>query len=178
MEPSLTTDRIAALEHRVAITELLHAYCRFVDLLATHELVELFTEDCVIDYGPGLGGPILGREALEAALARGLRRFAATSHHVSNVEITVQGDVASAICYVLAWHKMTDGSPDACLFGQYHDRFVRTDGSWKVAERRLLVAGETGFPVAWNFIGRDKTTWPARAAESDVPLPPGRSRPT
>lgn len=178
MEPSLTTDRIAALEHRVAITELVHAYCRFVDLLATHELAELFTEDCVVDYGPGLGRPIEGREMLEAALARGLRRFAATSHHVSNVEITVQGDVASGTCYVLAWHKMVDGSPDAYLFGQYHDRFVRSDGSWKIAERRLLVAGESGFPVAWNFITRDKTTLPSGAAESDAHLPPGRSRPT
>lgn len=154
MEQAATPDSFSAIRDRLAITALIHAYCRHVDLLEVRELGKLFTDDCVVDYGPGLGGPRHGREALESALARGLPRFSATSHHVSNIDIVLDGERASGVSYLLAWHRMADGSPDALLFGQYHDRFVRIDGGWRISERRLLVAGEAGFPIAWNPIGR------------------------
>ncbi len=147
-------DRVRALEDRAEIAGLLIEYCANVDRLDARGVAQCFTENCVLDFGPGLGGAQHGRGVVEQILDSGLRHYAATSHHLSNVAITLDGDQATGVSYVLAWHRMADGKPDAWLFGQYHDRFVREPDRWRIAERRLLAAGEIGFPVAWAMIDR------------------------
>jgi hypothetical protein len=115
----------------------------------------LFTEDCLVDYGPGLGEPTRGAAAITQRLARGLPRFAATSHHVSNIEITfLDDDTAAGITYLYAWHRFPDGQPDAYLWGRYHDRFVRQADRWLIAERILRIAGQQDFDVAWHPVER------------------------
>jgi len=153
------TEAVQQLLDRQEIVDVIHAYCRNVDLVDAAEVAALFTEDCVVDYGPGLGEPTRGAAELEARLARGLPRFAATSHHVSNIEVTFLGDgtSANAITYLYAWHRHPDGRPDAVLWAQYHDRFVRTVDGWKIRERVLKVAGQENFDVEWYPIGRRGT---------------------
>jgi ketosteroid isomerase-like protein len=142
---------------RQAITDAIHTYCRCVDLVDADGVAALFIEDCVVDYGPGLGGPTHGAAALRERLARGLPRFAATSHHVSNVEIDLAADGTSAtsITYVMAWHRYPGDLPDATLHGQYHDTWVRGGDAWRIATRTLRVAGQTNFDVEWHPIGRN-----------------------
>lgn len=148
----------SALQHlvdRQQIVDVIHAYCRNVDLVRADEVAALFTDDCMVDYGPGLGGPTHGSAELAERLGRGLPRFAATSHHVSNTEVTFEGDAtARATTYLYAWHRYPDGSPDAHLWAQYHDLFVRTAAGWRIAERVLKVAGQEAFDVEWYPIGR------------------------
>jgi hypothetical protein len=140
---------------RQAIIDVLHAYCRNVDLVRPAEVAALFTNECTVDYGPGLGPPSVGAAELARRLAAGLPRFAATSHHVSNVEITFDGDDEATTCtYVYAWHRYPDDRPDAHLWGRYHDRFVRCEDGWRIAERQLRVAGQESFDVQWHPIGR------------------------
>jgi len=152
------SDELRVLVDRQAIVDVIHAYCRNVDCVDAPAVARLFTTDCVVDYGPGLGGPTHGSAALEARLATGLPRFAATSHHVSNIEIELDGDRARSVTYLYAWHRFPDDTPDAHLFAQYHDRFVRTDDGWRIAERVLKVAGQEAFDVAWHPIGRRSAT--------------------
>lgn len=149
------------LVDRQAIVDVIHAYCRNVDLVRPTEIAALFTEDCVVDYGPGMGAVTNGSAELEQRLGRGLPRFAATSHHVSNIEVSFDpddeaADSARATTYLYAWHRFPDhpATPDAHLWAQYHDRFVRTDGGWRIAERTLKVAGQEAFEVPWYPIGR------------------------
>ncbi len=60
----------------------------------------------------GTREPTHGVGALEERLARGLPRFAATSHHVSNIEITFDDDdTATGITYLYAWHRYPDDRP-------------------------------------------------------------------
>ena len=140
-----------------AIIDVIHQYCRGVDTLDAAMVAALFTDDCTVDYGPGLGEPTRGAAALGARLARGLPRFAATSHHVSNIEITfVDDDAATGITYVHAWHRYPDDRPDAHLWARYHDRFVRDGGRWLIAERVLRVAGQQDFDVEWYPVERGR----------------------
>lgn len=133
----------------------MHTYCRNVDLVRADAVAALFTEDCVVDYGPGLGPPTHGAAQLAERLGVGLHRFAATSHHVSNIQVTFDGeDAADVITYLYAWHRYPGDAPDAHLWAQYHDRVVRTDAGWRIASRRLEVAGQEAFDVAWYPIGR------------------------
>jgi ketosteroid isomerase-like protein len=141
---------------RQAITDVIHAYCRGVDTLDTASVAALFTEDCVVDYGPGLGAPTQGSVAIGERLARGLPRFAATSHHVSNIEITfsVDGVSATGITYLYAWHSYPDARPHAELWARYHDVFLRRGDRWLIAERVLRVAGQRNFDVEWYPVDR------------------------
>ena len=147
MERTAAPDPLLTIRDRLAINDLLHAYCRHVDLLEVRELGQLFTDDCIVDYGPGLGGPHQGRDILEAALARGLRRFSATSHHLSNIRVTFQGrDRATASSYVFAWHRQLSDGRERKLFGRYFDDLVLTPEGWRIKRRRLRMAGHDGYP--------------------------------
>ncbi|MFV0316688.1 MAG: nuclear transport factor 2 family protein [Microthrixaceae bacterium] len=147
-------DQVRELRDREEIARLLHEYCRAVDLYHPEEVAAVFTEDCVVSYGPTLGG-VQGRDALASSLKAGLAHYDATNHLLGNVQIDFDDpDSAHGMSLVYAWHRMRNGAPDAHLWAQYHDRFVRTTGGWLIAQRRLLVAGESEFPLSWEPIGR------------------------
>ena len=157
MEAAGTTseDKLEELTARQQIADVIYAYCLHVDLNQPDEVAALFTDDCVVDYGPGLGGPIHGAKALAAGLDPGLARFEATHHQVSNIQLTFDTpDRATGVTYIHAWHRFPGDTPDADLYGQYHDVFVKREGRWSIAERRLLAAGQRGFAVEWASIGR------------------------
>ncbi len=151
----MTTEPLQQLIDRQSIVDVIHQYCRGVDTVDASSVGALFTDDCLVDYGPGLGQPTRGSVAIAERLARGLPRFAATSHHVTNIEITfIDANAAIGISYVYAWHRYPDDRPDAHLWGRYHDRFVRDAGRWLIAERVLRVAGQQDFDVAWHPVER------------------------
>jgi ketosteroid isomerase-like protein len=149
MEPLMDTDRDE-------IRSLIHGYCFHFDRNEPEEVAALFTADATIDYGPE-HPPIVGRDAIAPTIAVGLReRFAATSHHVSNIEITFAGDGdAHSVSYLYAWHAYVDGSPDSELWGRYLHRFGREGGQWRIAELVLQAAGARNFHRArMHPIGR------------------------
>jgi len=159
--PSASADALTRLLDRAAIADLVYEYARTIDLNLPSELAALFTEDCVVDYGAGLGGRIVGRAALERFVAGSLPNVEATSHHVSNVQVRFEGpdiegpDIATGIAYLYAWHRFADERPDATLWGQYHDRFVRKPTGWQISQRTLRVAGEEAMGFGgWHTIGR------------------------
>lgn len=145
---------------RQAIVDVIHAYCRGVDSIDRGVLETCFTLDCVVDYGPGMGGPRRGKDVIVAGLVAGLPNFAATHHQVSNIEISFEGvGAARGVTYVTAWHRFADGRPDAILWGQYHDRFQRTAEGWRIAERILFATGQENFDIPWRLVprpGREK----------------------
>ena len=139
--------RLRQLVDRDDIAHLLHEYCRGLDLMDLAVIAGVFTEDCVVEYGPDEHLRSRGANGVATALRR-LWRWKRTSHHLSNIQVTFEDDDhARAVSYVIAWHERPDGST-ATLWGQYHDRVVRTDRGWRIAERRQLMNGnDAGFDV-------------------------------
>lgn len=132
---------------RLAITRLLHRYCGMLDRMELALVPELFTDDCVVVYGPEERMQSQGAASLAQSLRR-LWRFARTSHHLSNIEIDFDGpDRACGRSYVLAWHQQSDGA-SRTLYAQYHDRFIRTAAGWRIAERRQYTNGSD---VPWDL---------------------------
>ncbi len=147
---------VSELVDRQAITDLIHAYCYHFDRNEPVEVGALFTADATVDYGPE-AATIVGGEAVAPTIAVGLERtFAATSHHVSNIQITLEGaDHARSVSYLYAWHRYVDGSPDGELWGCYRHRFARTEHGWRIAELVLQAAGTVDFHRAtMHPIGR------------------------
>jgi ketosteroid isomerase-like protein len=148
---------VRELADRQAIADLIHAYCEHFDANEPEAVAALFTESATVDYGPEVPTIVGGPAEIAARIAVGLDRiFAATSHHVSNVRIELDGpDTASSLSYLYAWHRYVDGSPDGELWGRYRHTFRRTDDGWRIASLRLEAAGAVDFHRAtMHPIGR------------------------
>lgn len=131
------------------IVDLVHRYSYLVDLGRHEELVELFTDDCVIDYGRGLAPLISGKDAFRALFERGPTGTPVQSHHNANVIITFDDpDRASVLTSVYAWHELHDGT-NPRIWGYYHDVAVRTDDGWRLASRQLRIAGQQDWDIDW-----------------------------
>jgi hypothetical protein len=144
---------LAALRHLVdkdQIVHLVHRYSYCVDHQRYDELVELFTHDCVVDYGPGIAPPVWGRVAFRAMLGESGGGFVATSHHNANVLVTFENDDrASVQTSVYAWHRQRDGVTPR-LWGYYHDVVVRDLAGWRIATRQLRVLGTEDWDADWH----------------------------
>lgn len=168
----MTDKRMRGLADRVEIADVLNEYCRTLDLMDLDTLGRLFTADCVVEYGPEQHLRSVGAAAVSAALQR-LWRFTRTSHHLSNIQISLDGDdEAAAVSYVIAWHERPDGST-ATLWGQYHDRLVRTIEGWRIARRRQVMNGnDAGFRVNIHKLERRRP--PPGWIAPEVERPPGQ----
>jgi hypothetical protein len=145
----MDSDEIAAVERLIAkdeIIDLVHRYSYCVDHRLYDEVVELFIEDCVVDYGPGIP-PVRFKARLRRMFGHPDSGFAATSHHNANVLVTFDDlDHATVRTSVYAWHQRTDGGTP-CLWGYYHDSMVRLPEGWRIAGRQLRTLGAED----WNM---------------------------
>ena len=112
---------IQELFDRQEITDVMHSYCRFVDLNLPEKQVECFTIDAAADYYGGT--ELVGRGAILEMLQEALTRFTATCHTLSTIEISFESrNTANSISYVQAWHRKPSGPEDDYeVRGQYHD---------------------------------------------------------
>jgi ketosteroid isomerase-like protein len=150
----MASDEHGALRRLVdkdEIVDLVHRYSYCVDHRLYDEVAELFTEDCVVDYGPAFAPPVRGRAALRKMFGRPGGGFAATSHHNANVLVTFEDDDrASVRTSVYAWHRLADGTTPQ-LWGYYHDVAVRDSGGWQIATRQLRVLGVEDWDIEWHW---------------------------
>ena len=148
--------RLRALEDRVAITELMHSYCRHADNLDGRAMAALFVEDCEADYVPG-GNLLVGRDQLTEMLTSALSDVVSGSHYITNFELRFDGpDAAILACYMYSWQRFA-GYPvraDCHRWGRYEIRFVRVGQSWHFQRLRLRSAGEYGGARIAEHLGR------------------------
>jgi hypothetical protein len=133
------------------IVDLVHRYSYYADHKFYDDLVGLFTDDCVVDYGPWTGPPTQTHKALRAIFGVG-RGFVITSHHNANVLISFDGEDRASVrssCY--AWHEKFEGGTPR-VWGAYYDVVVRTSDGWRFAERQLRIAGSENWDVEWHPI--------------------------
>jgi hypothetical protein len=135
------------LAARELIRETIARYAHFADSGRFDELATLFAPAGVLEVGDE--PPLAGREAVRDYLdGVGVQLADATTvplirHHTSSVTIDVVGaDEARARCYFLA---ITEHGVDH--WGRYRDAFVRIDGEWLFAHRRVRTDGRT--PGGW-----------------------------
>ena len=153
------SDTLRKLQDRREIEDLLFEYCDLVDGYECDAIARLFTEDCVYDFGPALGGERSGNERLARGAARTLANWKATSHHVSNIRVHFEGpDAARVQTSLYAWHEPHDPEePHFEIWARYRDRFVRTPAGWRIAERRLVAAGQRGVDGPLARLARRET---------------------
>ena len=134
---------IQELVDRQEITDVMHSYCRFVDLNLPEKKVDCFTIDAAADYYGGT--ELVGRGAILEMVQEALTRFIATCHTLSNIEISFESpNTANSISYVQAWHRKPSGPEDDYeVRGQYHDRWLKTEEGWRISYRKFLTMAAT-----------------------------------
>jgi ketosteroid isomerase-like protein len=131
---------------RLAIRELVEAYAHCADRRDAKGQMSLFTPDThfVVYMHAKNSAPsqeLHSREALAPVFAD-LNQYAATMHFVGQSTIfTLTGDRATGEAYTLAHHLTIEGEKRRLMIAalRYADTFVKHDGAWLFAERRLYV---------------------------------------
>ena len=145
MSKHVTISRAEAAD-RLAIRELVEGYAHCADRRDAKGQMSLFTPDThFVVYmnakDPTPSQELHSRDALAPVFAD-LNKYNATTHFVGQSTIfTLTGDRATGEAYCLAHHVTVDGERRRLMLAslRYLDTFVKMDGSWLFAERRLYV---------------------------------------
>jgi SnoaL-like domain len=130
---------------RLAIRELVDAYAHCADRRLAEQQKSLFTQDThFVVYMDGQGSEptqvLDGREALTPVF-EDLNRYEATQHFNGQSTIELAGDRATGESYCIAHHLFTEDGERKLMLAhlRYGDTFVKHDGAWLFAERKLYV---------------------------------------
>ena len=131
---------------RLAIRELIEAYAHCADRRDAKGQMALFTADThflvfMDAKNPAPSQELHSRDALAPVFAE-LNKYVATTHFVGQSTIfTLTHDRATGEAYCLAHHVTVDGAKRQLMVAslRYLDTFVKSQGEWLFAERRLYV---------------------------------------
>jgi hypothetical protein len=131
---------------RLAIRELVEAYAHCADRRDAKGQMALFTENTHFVVYMNAQDPkptqeLHSREEL-APVFDDLNKYAATQHFVGQSTIlSLTSDQAVGEAYTMAHHLTVDGGKRRLMIAalRYADTFVKKDGTWLFAERKLYV---------------------------------------
>jgi len=131
---------------RVAIKELIDAYSHDADRRQPESQANLFTVDGIIENYEGEptttnkpAAILKGRKELMNGFAT-LKKYDVTMHFNGQSDIEVHGDTATGETYCLA-HQFWKENNERILMIiaiRYYDTFVKMNGSWFFAKRKLI----------------------------------------
>jgi 3-phenylpropionate/cinnamic acid dioxygenase small subunit len=130
-------------ESRTEIERLLYTYAARIDAGDFSGVGALFA-DGEIRSGEAPGG-IRGAEGVRGLYAATVRLYAdgtpRTKHVTTNVVVDVDdaAGTATARSYFTVLQQLDDFPLQTIVAGRYHDDFVRADGAWRFAVRRMHV---------------------------------------
>jgi hypothetical protein len=118
------------------ICNLKARYCRCLDTKDWDGYAAVYTEDAVLDTSPAGGLRVEGRDELVSYVRSSITEDTITTHHIHAPEIEIDGDKAKGI-WAMQDRNIWPSGRKLLGFGHYHERYVRVDGAWKIAESKL-----------------------------------------
>ena len=121
-----------------AITKLMNRYIDRIDAKDPQGAAACFAEDGVGVYW----GDYRGRAAIAERLTGILAAFSATSHHLTNVLLEIEGDRATGLSYVYAFHRYAENFEPMHYWGRWVDELQRVDDQWLFMRREVVGVGQ------------------------------------
>lgn len=134
------------LEALLAEREIARALTRLARAMDERDwdvLLAILADDATGDLGEG---PLSSPQEIVGTIRRYLDACGPTQHLLGNLLVDVDGDGAQSRCYVSDMH-LGRGEAAGLTFatlGDYHDRWRRIDGQWRLAHRVKLNRGHVG----------------------------------
>ena len=121
------------------ITEVLVKYATYLDGHNWTGLDEVFVADATATY-QGIGD-FNSRDAIRTMVRGALEVFGRTQHLLGDYRIALEGDRATAKCYLQAIHVRPEAPGGGLLtvWGEYRDRLERRPEGWRIVHRELEV---------------------------------------
>lgn len=141
---------LAALLDKQALVELVQSYSRAVDRRDYALLASLYTEDGIDDHTGQYSGSASG---FVAWLAKALEGVDATTHHVHNVTLALDGDRAEGEVYLTAYNRLRSASGELTELVQglrYLDHYRRDAERWRFARRTVVCDWAQHGPAFWD----------------------------
>jgi ketosteroid isomerase-like protein len=134
-------DAIQELLETEAIRKLRVHYSHHFDGKRLDDLVDLFTDDAVCEFGPDYGGDWLGKAQIRANYARFAEAegppfgvlHAVTNHDVRLIDATT----AHGRSYLLDLRTTEGVENPLILFGIYDDLYKKVAGRWRIHRTRI-----------------------------------------
>lgn len=130
---------------RLAIRELVDQYAYCADTRDAQGQQDLFTEDThfvvYMDSKSDVPTQVINSKADLFPVFDNLNTYHATMHFNGQSTVKLNGDRATGITYCFAHHVTLDDAGQHLMVAtiRYHDVFVKQEGKWLFAERKLLV---------------------------------------
>jgi len=119
------------------IADVLVRYASGIDRRDWARFRSCWTEDCDVDYGAV--GHWHGADEVTAWAESVHAPCGYTMHRITNMDISVCGDAATARSYSDALVLRADNVAGNEVDAWYDDELVRTADGWKIAHRRLTI---------------------------------------
>jgi hypothetical protein len=124
------------------IKNVRHLYSHYYDGNRLDDLISLFTEDAICEFGEGFGGDWVGKQSIRDNYPRFLydsgRAIHSQMHAVTNPWIRlISEDEAYGRWYQLNLNVDEGAENPLTLFGIYDDIYKKEDGDWKIHRTRI-----------------------------------------
>ncbi|RAV07596.1 nuclear transport factor 2 family protein [Mycolicibacterium sp. GF69] len=128
----MNSDVLQRLLDERDIARALYLAARAMDDHDWTGVAEVFADDATGDLGTG---PLVGSAAIVTLIRSYLDACGPTQHLLGNVIVDVAGDTAVSRAYVHDLHLSADSAERFYTMGDYHDRWERRSGQWRIVER-------------------------------------------
>jgi len=120
------------------ITDVLYRYATGIDRRDWPLFRTCFAADCRLDYGDI--GQWNGVEEVTDWMIDAHLAFGHTLHRITNPVVAIDGNTATARCYVHALlMPQAEETMSVEAFGYYDDELTKADGAWQIATRRFTM---------------------------------------
>ncbi|MDQ0787853.1 nuclear transport factor 2 family protein [Streptomyces sp. B3I8] len=143
-ESPMSEAALQRLTDHAEIADALHRYTAGLDHGDAELLASSLTEDALVDLTPATGKigldfpPLKPRDAVVGALIPAVGPLD-TSHVISNIRATVDGDTAHVNCYAMAQHYLPHEGPrpdrtrHALMMNRYDADLTRDGSTWRIS---------------------------------------------
>ena len=129
-------------------------YMRGLDRQDRDLVRSVFADDATTHYGSFRGGP----DEMATMAMTALSAYRATQHLLGQINLAIDGDVATGEVYFQAFHQHATEGFDRFICGRYVDRYARTDGTWLMTHRTEAVDWTRTEPIADDYFTKRPST--------------------
>lgn len=139
---------IETLIGRAEISDVVLRYATAVDSRDWPLYRSIFADPLTVDFSSWSGDPEISLPVSDwvELVRKTLSGFDATQHLSSNHVITLSGDTAICVSYMVARHYLVENGDRLMhsIGGHYTNRFIKTPHGWKICHCTLTVTWEMG----------------------------------
>ena len=136
--------KLQILLDKQEITEIMYKFARSLDRVDGELMKSTYWEDAIEEHQDPIFPELFfyndNAWQFVGPAMEGFRQLKATQHRICNPLIEVNGDTATAECYVWAYHLHDENGVDkeGILGGRHHFRFERRNNEWRIKHRSTV----------------------------------------